>query len=180
MCRRRRGRDVTCRNITISGLGIIAHRRSGIAERASTMRWVNFGCAECRCQKTLSGCGSCESVRRTMNAPPPIRRCQPVCERATFWSPTTTKSWPMGKNGQSALAGVQRQLVGQLVKYRRTTRLRLNKCLGDDLAPPLPAAKPISDNTRIIYGCALGCAQLQFSRCFSPDRFGWPQRSLAL
>ena len=46
----------------------------------------------------------------------------------------------MGKNGQSALAGVQRQLVGQLVKYRRTTRLRLNKCLGDDLAPPLPAA----------------------------------------
>ena len=28
----------------------------------------------------------------------------------------------------------------QLVKYRRTTRLRLNKCLGDDLAPPLPAA----------------------------------------
>jgi hypothetical protein len=42
------------------------------------------------------------------------------------------------------------------------------------------AAMPISDNTRIIYGCALGCAQLQFSRCFSPDRFGWPQRSLEL
>ena len=85
-----------------------------------------------------------------------------------------------GKSGQSALAGVQRQLVGQLVKYRRTTRLRLNKCLGDDLAPPLPATMPISDNTRIIYGRALGCAQLRFSRCFSPDRFGWPQRSLAL
>jgi hypothetical protein len=46
----------------------------------------------------------------------------------------------MGKSGPSALAGVQRQLVGQLVKYRRTTRLRLNKCFGDDLAPLLPAA----------------------------------------
>jgi hypothetical protein len=45
----------------------------------------------------------------------------------------------MGKSGQSALAGVQRQLVGQLIKYRRTTRLLLNKCFGDDLAPPLSA-----------------------------------------
>ena len=27
----------------------------------------------------------------------------------------------MGKSGQSALAGVQRQSVGQLVKYRRST-----------------------------------------------------------
>ena len=45
----------------------------------------------------------------------------------------------MGKSGQSALAGVQRQLVGLLVKYRHTTRLQLNK-LGDELAPPLPAA----------------------------------------
>jgi len=46
----------------------------------------------------------------------------------------------MGKSGRSALAGVQRQLVGQLVKYRRTTRLRLNKRFGDDPASPLPAA----------------------------------------
>jgi hypothetical protein len=46
----------------------------------------------------------------------------------------------MGKSGQSALAGVQRQLGGQLVKYRHTIRSRLNKCSGDDLAPPLPAA----------------------------------------
>jgi hypothetical protein len=47
----------------------------------------------------------------------------------------------MAKSELSALAGVQKQLVGQLVKYPRTTRLRLNKCLGDDLVPTLPAAR---------------------------------------
>ena len=46
----------------------------------------------------------------------------------------------MGKSGQSSPAGVQRQLVGQLVKYRSTTRLRLNKCSGNYRAPPFPTA----------------------------------------
>ena len=61
------------------------------------------------------------------------------CAKAVRSSRQPLQVWPMGKSGRTA-AGVQRQLVGQLLKYRSTTRLRLNKCSGYDRAPPLAAA----------------------------------------